>query len=106
MQATVNTTTLEQDGLPSGPRIWAIFALALGVGMSSLDTAIANTACVVFNSRGIPVVDAAGSTGSPTANQAVYVTDGTAIFAATVTVTGVIRLWRTNPLTVPAWAQQ
>lgn len=33
-----------QDGLPEGPRIWAIIALALGVGMSSLDTAIANTA--------------------------------------------------------------
>lgn len=44
MQATVNTTPLEQDGLPPGPRIWAIVALALGVGMSSLDTAIANTA--------------------------------------------------------------
>lgn len=44
MQATVNTTPLEQDGLPPGPRIWAIVALALGVGMSALDTAIANTA--------------------------------------------------------------
>ena len=44
MQATVNTTPLEQDGLPEGPRAWAILALALGVGMSSLDTAIANTA--------------------------------------------------------------
>lgn len=44
MQAAVNTTPLEQDGLPPGPRIWAILALALGVGMSALDTAIANTA--------------------------------------------------------------
>jgi DHA2 family multidrug resistance protein-like MFS transporter len=44
MQAAVNTTPLEQDGLPEGPRAWAILALALGVGMSSLDTAIANTA--------------------------------------------------------------
>jgi len=44
MQATVNTPSLEQDGLPPGPRAWAIVALALGVGMSSLDTAIANTA--------------------------------------------------------------
>jgi len=44
MQAAVNTQVLEQDGLPPGPRTWAIFALALGVGMSSLDTAIANTA--------------------------------------------------------------
>jgi DHA2 family multidrug resistance protein-like MFS transporter len=33
-----------QDGLPPGPRGLAILALSLGVGMSSLDTAIANTA--------------------------------------------------------------
>jgi DHA2 family multidrug resistance protein-like MFS transporter len=33
-----------QDGLPEGPRLWAIVALALGVIMSALDTAIANTA--------------------------------------------------------------
>ena len=44
MQASVNTASIEQDGLPAGPRTWAILALALGVGMSSLDTAIANTA--------------------------------------------------------------
>jgi len=48
MQASVNTTFVEQDGLqdglPAGPRARAIVALALGVGMSSLDTAIANTA--------------------------------------------------------------
>lgn len=44
MDTAVNTPPVEQDGLPPGPRGWAIVALALGVGMSSLDTAIANTA--------------------------------------------------------------
>jgi len=49
MENQVNTGTYEQnavplDGLPDGARIWAILALSLGVGMSSLDTAIANTA--------------------------------------------------------------
>jgi len=53
MQQPVNTTPtgqdarqpqVPQDGLPPGPRAWAILALAIGVGMSSLDTAIANTA--------------------------------------------------------------
>lgn len=34
----------QQDGLPPGPRGWAMLAIALGVGMASLDTAIANTA--------------------------------------------------------------
>ena len=33
-----------RDGLPPNERIWAIVTLSLGVGMSSLDTAIANTA--------------------------------------------------------------
>lgn len=49
METPVNTSTYEQnavplDGLPDGARIWAILALSLGVGMSALDTAIANTA--------------------------------------------------------------
>jgi DHA2 family multidrug resistance protein-like MFS transporter len=44
METAVNTPAVEQDGLPPGPRTWAIISLALGVGMSSLDTAIANTA--------------------------------------------------------------
>jgi DHA2 family multidrug resistance protein-like MFS transporter len=37
-------TPVDADGLPPGARLWAILALAIGVGMASLDTAIANTA--------------------------------------------------------------
>jgi DHA2 family multidrug resistance protein-like MFS transporter len=53
MQPPANTASAGQDatqaiqtrdGLPPHERIWAIVALSLGVGMSSLDTAIANTA--------------------------------------------------------------
>ncbi|RYF00489.1 MAG: MFS transporter, partial [Oxalobacteraceae bacterium] len=53
MQPPANTASAGQDGtqaiqtrdgLPPNERIWAIVALSLGVGMSSLDTAIANTA--------------------------------------------------------------
>jgi len=36
--------TPDQDGLPDGSRLWAIVALSLGVGMSGLETSIANTA--------------------------------------------------------------
>jgi len=43
MQHAVKPTAVP-DGLPEGARFWAIVALSLGVGMSSLDTAIANTA--------------------------------------------------------------
>ena len=42
--ATVNHQVLEQDGLPEHERRWAIVSVAIGVGMASLDTAIANTA--------------------------------------------------------------
>ncbi len=34
----------EQDGLSGSTRTWAILSLAIGVGLASLDTAIANTA--------------------------------------------------------------
>jgi Tfp pilus assembly protein FimT len=74
--------------------------------LDALGNAIANTACIVFNSRGIPVVDAASSTGAPTANQALYLTDGTAVYGVTASATGSIRLWRTLPTATPAWTQQ
>jgi DHA2 family multidrug resistance protein-like MFS transporter len=49
MQNPVNTSTYEQaaplvDGLEGNKLVWAIIVLSLGVGMSALDTAIANTA--------------------------------------------------------------
>jgi prepilin-type N-terminal cleavage/methylation domain-containing protein len=56
------------------------------------DTAIANTACIVFNSRGIPV----DGTGSPTGNNAFYLTDGTGTYAVTLSATPLIRLWWTQ----------
>jgi hypothetical protein len=61
-------------------------ALAGGTGT------ISNTACVVFNSRGIPV----DSTGAPTANDAVYLTDGTSTYCVTTAATGNFQLWRTD----------
>jgi hypothetical protein len=53
---------------------------------------IGNTACVVFNSRGVPI----DSTGTPTAAGALYVTSGTVIYGSTVSATGLIRLWRAD----------
>jgi DHA2 family multidrug resistance protein-like MFS transporter len=53
MKNTVNTSTYKQgessggipaDGLQGSQLIWAVIVLSLGVGMSALDTAIANTA--------------------------------------------------------------
>ena len=63
---------------------------------------IANTACIIFNSRGIPV----DTTGSPTGLAAIYVTDGSAVYAITIAATGFIRTWQTNYQATPTWTQQ
>ena len=63
---------------------------------------VANTACIVFNSRGIPV----DSTGSPFGDDAIYVTDGSAVYGITVAATGFIRTWRTNASSTPSWTLQ
>jgi prepilin-type N-terminal cleavage/methylation domain-containing protein len=67
-----------------------------------LGAAIGNSACVMFNSRGVPI----DSTGSPTALDAIYVTDGTAVLAVTVAATGMSRMWRTLPVSTPTWVLQ
>jgi hypothetical protein len=62
---------------------------------------IAGTACIVFNSRGIPV----DSAGSPTGGNALYITDGTGVYATTVTATPLVRLWW-SPVFNEAWVEQ
>jgi type II secretory pathway pseudopilin PulG len=53
-------------------------------------TAIANTACVVFNSRSMPI----DTTGAPTSNDAIYLTDGSGVYATTISATGLPQAWR------------
>ena len=52
---------------------------------------MADTACIVFNSRGIPV----DATGAPAGNGALYITDSRKVCGVTVSATGLIRSWRT-----------
>jgi prepilin-type N-terminal cleavage/methylation domain-containing protein len=59
---------------------------------------IGGTACIVFNSRGIPVT----GTGSVTGNSALYVTDGLGTYGVTVSATPLVRLWWT-PATSANW---
>jgi Tfp pilus assembly protein FimT len=51
---------------------------------------IADSACVVFNSRGIPV----DNTLAPTSNDALYVTDNNSVYSVTILATGLIQTWR------------
>ncbi|HYT73283.1 MAG TPA: type II secretion system protein [Vicinamibacterales bacterium] len=69
---------------------------------ASPPVAVANTACIIFNSRGIPVDTA----GTPTGAYGFYISDGTFVYGITVAATGFIRSWRTNDTTTPTWTQQ
>ena len=62
---------------------------------------LANTACIVFNSRGIPV----DSLGAPTAAD-LYITDGITLFGVAVSASGQVRLWRASDTGQPIWTQQ
>lgn len=62
---------------------------------------ISGTACIVFNSRGIPV----DSSGSPTGGNAIYITDGVATYGVTMSATPLVRLWWT-PATSAHWVHR
>jgi prepilin-type N-terminal cleavage/methylation domain-containing protein len=62
---------------------------------------IANTACVMFNSRGVPV----DAVFAPTALDAIYLTDGTAVQAVSVAATGMLKTWSTPPVAAPTWVR-
>jgi prepilin-type N-terminal cleavage/methylation domain-containing protein len=73
-----------------------------------LSAAVVNTACIVFNSRGVPISPSGAPTATepPIGTNAVYLTDGTAVYGATVSATGMIRLWRTGATGTPNWTLQ
>ena len=70
-------------------------------GLDDTSPAIADSGCVVFNSRGVPV----DGTGAPTSQNAIYVTDTTGIFGATISASGLMQLWWT-PGGAVAWGRQ
>jgi len=73
-----------------------------GVAITGLAGGVTgNTACIEFNSRGIPVDPSNG--GAPTANDALYVTDGNTVYGATVNAGGFIQDWET-PTSATSWA--
>lgn len=63
--------------------------------------AIANTACVLFNSRGLPI----DNTGAPAATAVFYLTGPTAVYGVVVSSTSQLALWRIPP-GGDTWAQR
>jgi prepilin-type N-terminal cleavage/methylation domain-containing protein len=65
---------------------------------------IANTGCIVFNSRGIPI-DA--TTGNPRGDGAFYLTDhSTGVYSITISMTPLVRLWWTALSNDGGWVQK
>jgi len=92
------TTSLSQGvtfgygSLTSAPNGMASLSQAPLCLQDDLVATYSNTACIMFNSRGIPV----DSTGTPTPDDALYVTDGNSVTGVTVVATGLTKVWRSD----------
>jgi Tfp pilus assembly protein FimT len=60
-----------------------------------------NTACIMFNSRGIPV----DNNMAATANDAIYLTDGKTVTGISVSPTGLTKIWHTGASSA-VWEQR
>jgi type II secretory pathway pseudopilin PulG len=80
-------------GFPN-PQVIIMQAPACGVGVAggTAGGVIVGTACIEFNSRGIPVA----ANGAPTANDALYVTDTSNVYGVTVLASGLMQQWVTS----------
>ena len=67
--------------------------------------AIANTVCITFNSRGMPVTNVLPPAGAVTGNSGLYITDGSAVYGTTVSMTPLIKSWW-SPARNNAWLRQ
>lgn len=80
-------------------------ALSMSPACTDSDGAVIEaTSCIVFNSRGVPIrmVD---PVGEPVGNNAFYVTNGSVVYATTVTATPLVRSWW-SPAGNAAWIAQ
>lgn len=87
--------------LTTAPSGMSSLAQAPACLADDLSTTVTNTACIMFNSRGIPV----DSTWAATGVDAIYVTDGKSVAGVTVSASGLTKIWRT-PASTAAWLQR
>jgi len=114
LHANLNTNTFWVEMEPSGSTTWTteggVQYLSKNVrfgygslssppsgtqttlGQATTCTGFTNSACIIFNSRGIPV----DTTNTPYGNYAIYVTDGRSVTGVTVSVSGVTKVWRSD----------
>lgn len=90
-------------GLTAGPTPGQAAIAQAGACLDNTGGAVGgNTACIVFNSRGVPISPA---TLAPIATGAFYVTNGTVVDGVTVSATGSIQAWASPPSTATWYAQ-
>jgi Tfp pilus assembly protein FimT len=77
------------------------FSPACRTGLTAETAVIVDSACIVFNSRGVPV----DSAGNVFGGHALYLTDGSVVAATTITATPRIRRWL-SPGHAPIWREQ
>jgi prepilin-type N-terminal cleavage/methylation domain-containing protein len=81
---------------------------AIGQSPACTDNAgadIGNTACITFNSRGMPVANSLPPAGGVTGNSALYITDGITVYGTTITTTPLIKMWW-SPNSNNKWVRQ
>jgi Tfp pilus assembly protein FimT len=89
-------------GLTQGPTAGQTTVAQAVTCRDNANTAVGgSTACIVFNSRGIPI----DNSNSPIPSGALYVTNGTVVNGVTVSATGSIQAW-TSPATSANWSGQ
>lgn len=72
-------------------------------GQAGNTVTIANTACIEFNSRGVPADPSAS--GKPDATGALYLTDGTSVYGVTVLASGGSQSWYAPNTQTATWRQ-
>ncbi|PYT81603.1 MAG: hypothetical protein DMG40_08615 [Acidobacteria bacterium] len=72
----------QSNGIQQAPTCFHTHGNGLGT--------VSATACITFNSRGIPILPL---NGVPYSNDAVYITDGRQVYAVTVGLTGLSQVW-------------
>jgi Tfp pilus assembly protein FimT len=93
--------TFGLGGLTSGPTAGQTTAAQATGCLNNGTTTIGNTACIMFNSRGIPIDNA----GQPVATGALYLTNGRLVDVVTVSATGSIQSW-SSPKGAANWMNQ
>jgi len=95
--------TFGLGGLTAGPTPGQAAIAQAATCLDNGNAAVGGTtACIVFNSRGVPI-DA--TTLAPIATGAFYLTNGTVVDGATIPATGSIQSW-TSPVTSATWYAQ